>query len=255
MKDKQVIELYYRLESIETIDFKSPLPIKGETTPFCYSLDNGKLTIKLKQHCSSVEDAHHIVGDFLRSWEIDDAIRNGRKRIKFVFDDVKIIDPNNPNTKIIYSHGGITVGGGSGKVKSVYPCYPNPPNLFKISPDVITLWQRYERYLENHEPLQSMAYSCLTFLESHAGAKKGQNKRKKAEEIYKIDYAILDKLGDLTAKGDEKTIRKFQQINRPLNAIEIGWIEATVKTIIRRIGEMNSDAFLPIITMNDLPKL
>ena len=255
MGTEQVVELYYTLKTIETVDFKFPPPIEGETTSFKYSLDNGKLTIKLKQPCSSVEEAQNLVDNFLRSWEIDDAIRNGRRMIKFLFDNVKIIDPNNPNNTIIYSHSGLIVGGGLSDIKTTYPQYPNPPNLFKISPDVIILWQRYERYLEKHEPLQSMAYSCLTFLESHAGAKKGQNKRKRAEDIYKIEYAIFDKLGDLTAKGDEKTTRKFEQVNPPLTAIEIGWIEATVKIIIRRLGEINSDASLPIITMNDLPKL
>lgn len=251
MKNSQVIELYYRLERIKTVDFKSPPPIKGETTPFYYFLDNGKLTIKLKQHCSSVEEAHNLVDDFLRSWEIDDAIRNGRKRIKFVFDDVKIIDPNNPNNIIIYSHGGITVSGGSLNIISAYPCYPNPPVFLKVSPDVLTLWQRYEGYLENHEPLQSMGYFCFSLLKFRAGS------LEKAEKIYRIHFKVLKKLSELTStKGDEKTARKIDHGSsfEPLSAIEIEWIQATTKTIIRRVGEINT-ASLPVITMNDLPKL
>ncbi|MBU4230908.1 MAG: hypothetical protein L6277_15455 [Desulfobacterales bacterium] len=138
MKNSQVIELYYRLESIKTVDFKSPPPIEEEETSFNYSLNNGILTIKLKQPCSSVEEAHNLVDDFLRSWEIDDAIRNGRCRCEFKLYDAKIIDPNNPNNIIIYSHGGVSVGGGSSDIKTTYPRYPNPPKFFKISPDVIT---------------------------------------------------------------------------------------------------------------------
>jgi hypothetical protein len=51
MNDKQVVELYFKLKTSETDDLKSPPPIEGKTTSFCYFLDNGKLTIKLKQPC------------------------------------------------------------------------------------------------------------------------------------------------------------------------------------------------------------
>jgi hypothetical protein len=103
MGTEQVVELYYKLKTSETVDFKSPPPIEEEKTSFNFCLNNGKLTIKLKKYCSSVEEARNLVKDYLKSWEIDDAIRNGRKRIEFVFDDAKIIDPKNPNVTIIYT--------------------------------------------------------------------------------------------------------------------------------------------------------
>lgn len=253
MKNSQVIELYYRLETIKTVDFKAAPPIEGETTAFNYSLNNGKLTIKLKQHCSSVEEAQNLVDDFLRSWEIDDAIRNSRKRIEFVFDNVKIIDPNNPNNIIIYTGGVSLKIGGSGEMKSIYPRYPSPPNFFKISPDVQTLWQRYEGYLNNHEPLQSMANACRTFPISLAGNKKN------AAQKFAIDIKVLNKLGELTAenRGDKKSVRKFKSgvSPRPLSPIENEWIKAALMAIIRRVGEIDAAASLPIITMHDLPKL
>ncbi|MBU4230909.1 MAG: hypothetical protein L6277_15460 [Desulfobacterales bacterium] len=78
---------------------------------------------------------------------------------------------------------------------------------------------------------------------------------KRAKEIYRIDPKVLTKLSELTStKGDEKTGRKFKSAG-PLIAMEIRWIEATIKTIIRRVGEIDTAASLPIITMNDLPKL
>jgi hypothetical protein len=253
MNDKQVMELYYRLESIKSVDFKSPPPIQDETTAFYYFLDNGKLTIKLKQYCSSVEEAQNIVDNFLRSWEIDDAVRNLGCRFKFKLYDAKIIDPNNPNVFIIYSQGINYKAGGSGEIKFIYPCYPNPPNLFNISQDVITLWQRYEEYINNREPLQPMAYACLTFIIYLAGNKKN------AEKKFRIDIGVLKKLGELTAetRGDKKTVRKFKSgvSPRPLSPIEIEWIKAALMAIIRRVGEINTAPSLPIITMHDLPKL
>lgn len=253
MNDKQVVELYYRLETIKTVDFKSPPPIEGGTTSFTYSINNGILTIKLEQPCSSVEEAQNLVDDFLRSWEIDDAVRNGGCRFKFKLYDAKIIDHNNPNTTIIYTQGINLKCGGSGEIKFIYPCYPNPPNLFKISPDVITLWQRYEVYLNNHEPIQSMANACRTFIISLAGNKKN------AEKKFRIDIGVLRKLGELTSenRGDKKTVRKFKSgiSPRPLSPIENEWIKAALMAIIRRVGEIDAAASLPIITMNDLPKL
>ena len=145
MRDEQVIELYYRLECINNVYFSSPPPILGETSFFHYSLNNGKLTINLKQHCSNVEEAQNLVDDFLRSWELYDALLNERRRIRFVFDNVRIINPNNPNETIIYAKSGLILGSIS-ELKVTYPCYPNPPSIFNISPDVLTLWQRYEGY-------------------------------------------------------------------------------------------------------------
>jgi hypothetical protein len=257
MKNERVIELYYQLGTIKTVDFKSPPPVEGETTSFNYLLSNGKLTIRLKQYCSSVEEAHNLVDNFIRSWELDDAIRNGRRRIKFDLYDAKIIDLHNPNAIIIFTKGLSLKLGGSAEIKFIEPCYPPPPYLFKISADVLTLWQRYEGYIENHEPLQSMAYFCLTFLLSNSGTpKKGQKKLQLVEEIFKIEFGVLKKLSELTSiKGDLKTGRKFGSSTIPLTAAESEWIIAAVRAIISRVGEINSNPSLSIITMNDLPKL
>lgn len=245
----RVEKLYYRLEVINNLIFNSPSSIAGETSSFHYNLANDKLTITMKQDCSSVEEARNLVDDYLRSWEIDDALRRGIKRIKFIFDDVKIIDLNNPNSVIIYTEGLSLKLGGSGEVKFIEPSYPNPPTSFKISPDVLTLWQRYEGHLNNREPLQQMAYYCYTFFKSQTGGWKG------AAKTYRIDDKVLKKLSELSStKGDAKTARKFNSYG-PLSAVEIEWLRVAVRTIIRRVGEIDNDPSLPTITLNDLPKL
>src|SRR4029077_1846562 len=74
----------------------------------------------------------------------------------------------------------------------------NAPNIsrtsgeFRITPDVSTLSNRYWGYREGKEPLQAMAYFCLTVL--LAGAKG----RGKAAAMFRIDAAVLRKLGELT---------------------------------------------------------
>ncbi|MBI4643263.1 MAG: hypothetical protein HY743_05935 [Deltaproteobacteria bacterium] len=140
----------------------------------------------------------------------------------------------------------------SGEIKFVETIYPNPPNFFKISPDALTLWQRYEGYLNNREPLQSMGYFCFSLLKFRAGGLKN------AEKMYRINFEVLKKLSELTStKGDEKTARKFESVISlgPLSAVENEWIKTAVRIIIRRVGEIDNAPSLPIITMNDLPKL
>jgi hypothetical protein len=97
-----------------------------------------------------------------------------------------------------------------------------------------------------------MAYFCLTVIEAKAGS------RKQAAKLYRISKEVLSKLGELTSdRGDAQTARKIKQSSTltPLSSAESSWINAAVKTIIRRVGEIDLDPKLPEITMNDLPTL
>jgi hypothetical protein len=130
--------------------------------------------------------------------------------------------------------------------------YPSPPKHFRVNPDVDTLWHRFEGYAQGREPLLSMAYFCLTLLEARAGD------RKNVETMYKVHKKILDRLGELTTtKGDEKTARKVRKLSAlaPLTPSETIWVEAAIKAIIRRVGEVNSNPAVQMIMMNYLPSL
>jgi hypothetical protein len=139
--------------------------------------------------------------------------------------------------------------------------YPEPPKIFRVSPDVETLWHRYQMYLDGKDQLQAMAYFCLTLLELIAAgpsaARRGQGKRRiEASNMFSIEYDVLNQLGELTsAKGDQLTARKAQTTPIPLSEKERIWIEAAIKQIIRRIGEHSSGQTLPKIKMVDLPPL
>jgi hypothetical protein len=97
-----------------------------------------------------------------------------------------------------------------------------------------------------------MVYFCLTVIEAKAGG------RDQAVKLYRISKEVLSKLGELTSeRGDAKTARKMKQGKTltPLSPTESSWINAAVKAIIRRVGEIDLDPTLPDITMNDLPTL
>ena len=107
--------------------------------------------------------------------------------------------------------------------------YPPPPVAFHVTPEVEVLWDRFNRYIEQKEPLLSMAYFCLTLLE--------RGDRKAAAQAYNIDYSLLRKLGELTStRGDNATARKAT-VTKQLSGDEKSWIEQAIKSIIRHIAE------------------
>ena len=95
---------------------------------------------------------------------------------------------------------------------------PSGVTLNADDPDVLTMFHRYQGYLENREPLPAMAYFCLSMLERYLCAG-----RKKAATKYAIDFEVLREVGNLAAnKGGPETARKAQRawIGSPLTSEE-----------------------------------
>ena len=261
MRDPHVEELRYRVETAANVAYRNPPPIEVDEEEFSGRLEDGIFTCHMKLHYSSVGAAGGVVDQYLRAWEIDADLTLGRGEIRFIYEDTKVIDRNPPPPdapkvlqveavdKIAVSDTGVTLH--VTRVK-----YPDPPRIFRISPDVETLWCRYQSYLDGKEPLLSMAYFCLTVLEIRGGPDpnlKGWERRLAASKMFNIDMAILNKLGALASeRGDIANARKAQITAIPLSEKERAWIEATIKHLIRRLGEHGSGKMLPLITMADL---
>jgi hypothetical protein len=256
MRDPHVASLRYRLVPGETVTFDCPPPVERETGPFRVRLEDGVATFEMLEHHASEETARRCVEEYLRAWEIDVALRSGRAEVRFEFEDADIIDrdPPPPGTGVVIYAKTATAKAHIAAAHVTRSRYPEPPRAFVVSPDVETMWRRYEGYLEGREPLAPMAYFCLTVLVASAGG------RKKAAEKYVISRSVLSSLARLaTEVGDERTARKFDHLKdqRPHTGAEKAWIEAAVKALIRRAGERasNPGASLPEFTMSDLPKL
>ena len=123
--------------------------------------------------------------------------------------------------------------------------YPLPPTNFVVSPDVETLWQRYEGYLDGQEPVATMAYFCLTVAEWIAEGSRGR-----AAEKLGISLNLLDKIGELSNPG-----RKHTPDEEPVSDAEEAWLDKAVKLLIRRVGEVAADpsAAASKITLRDHP--
>jgi hypothetical protein len=176
----------------------------------------------------------------------------------FEFDKANIVDrnPPKPGEPIVFI-GHVTVGVGvEASVWTVYQNYPPPPSGFVMTPEVETMWLRYQMHLDGREPLASMAYACLTLLEGTTGVTTGF--RTAVCSKYGIEQAVRDKLGDLTSeRGGPLEARKMDHNSTgiPLTAREKQWIGEVIKALIRRKAEYDADptASRPLIRMADFP--
>jgi hypothetical protein len=256
MPDQRVMALYYRLETEDTLAFESPAAVHVQEEAFTIDLSDGQLVATMMRDCATEADARAVVEPFLRAWEISGALQFGRADFRFGFQkaDIEKLPPG-PGASV-HLHGFLRMSVDSRRlhVRAIRRAYPHPPTRFALSPDVEVMWHRYNAYVDGREPLLSMAYFCLSYLEWLAGGRSATATR------YHVETRVLSTLGALTATvGDARSARKFdrESENRPLTAEEQAWIEATVKALIRRVGEYSHEpASAPgRLAMSDLPPL
>ncbi len=257
MNDPEVVALFYRLVSQNDTFYDNPPDITQDLNDYRLQLCRGLLTIDMKKDCATEGAARKLVEPFLRAWEIYTALSEGRNAIRFKFERSKIIDraPDPPGQARLRSSVIVSAAGRlTGQLQLKRSHYPQPPNDFVLCPDAETMWRRYLGHKEGREPLNSMAYLCLTILEKNAGD------RKRAAVQYGFDHAVLSKLGYLCSEvGDDQTARKrsSQSHNRPHTAEEQTWIDAVIRSMVRRVGEYAHDPTRTFnsLTMSDFPPL
>jgi hypothetical protein len=259
MRDPHVESLRYRLRPSEGVTFDQPPPVQWDTDDFHMILEDNVATFEMQRHYPSEEAAREAVEAHLRTWQIDMALRSGSPEFgcEFETSDIMDRDPPPPGTpQVIDVKAAIAIAAVmSPTVHVTKKQYPEPPKAFVRSWHVETMWVRFQDYLDGGgEPLNSMAYFCLTVVEDSARG------RRSASRDYSIAEGVLRKLGELTSTvGSEKTARKMPAPDRrrPHSPQEIAWVEAAVKALIRRMGEIAYDPARawPQITMKDLPQL
>jgi hypothetical protein len=255
VNDPHVVSLTYRLEVGENLHFNNPPRLNHETEHFTVVLENGALVVAMKEHHPTVKSAQERVGPFIRSWELDNELQYGANAMRFVYETAELIDRNPPPPgafRGIQAADGISVSvaGVAAKMSVGKAAYPPPPSTFVASPDVITLWNRFQGYREGKEPLPAMAYFCLTVLEARGNGRTG------AAKLYQVHEGVLRKLGELTShRGDDTTGRKFLPTRPPLTPQEAGWVEDVMRALVRRVGEHATGAPLRQINMGDFRSL
>ena len=261
MRDPHVVTLQYRVVTDPLFEFKDPPPIEHEEAAFRLRLEDGTLRVEMKDHYATEAEARDVVDPFLDAWEIDAALKGRRRDLRFQFERVRVEDrePDGNGRMAETCEVGYRV---DVAVKAEAHEYPSPPARFVASPDVRALMYRYERYAMGRETLLSMANWCLTLVEqrgmaaAHAQGQAELTKRQSAARLYAISDDVLGLLGRLCAtRGDAVTARKFDPQGSALTPEETAWIEAAVRSLIRRVGEHDFDpaGVLARITMANLP--
>jgi hypothetical protein len=257
MRDPHVVALRYRLEVGSQLDLDNPPPVERELDSFIVRVDKGHVRVEMRDHFATVVAARLEVEPFLRSWEIKAALRYGPDALTFAFDGPEIIDrdPFPPGTSADESvAGAMTMAPGCTVVQFTRAEYPEPPDFFVASPDVVAMWDRYEHFLTGKgDLLTSVAWWCLATIQGRNGG------RQFAAAKYAISDTVLETLARLALVGDEKTARKRYagQMLRPHTPVEIAWMRSAIPRIIQRVGECAADPNVPWpqITMEDFPRL
>jgi hypothetical protein len=246
MNDPHVESLEYRfvVATDSPIAFKSD-PLDHETEDFTLHLERGRLAVSMKTHHATEKDAREQVERLLRSWEVDQALPYGRRVLRFDFEDAKIIDRKPSHTGGVIGMAGEVNIAGQIAVLRVSRQYPLPPVDFVASTNVLTLWNRYEQYVEGHDRLAGMAWFCF-----NTAVPKGPSEA--SSKSLNICRKVLKKLKDLAGGRGERKLPS----QGPYSAQEKEWLEAAIRMLIRRVGEIAAEAKeLRKITMADLPKL
>lgn len=258
MNEPVVESLNYILKTSDEMSFDNPPILEVDLPSFKITLENGNLNVKMKDYYSTEKQARTIVEPFLKVWELDNFLTYGRKELWFEFIDSKIVDKNpislDGSCKVIVKSMNLNCTLNPVKVHVTRNIYPFPPKDICYSPDVKSLNKRFEGFLNGKEPLLSMAYFCLTIIESIA------KHRALAGKTYSIQKEVLDILGKLTSeRGDKSEARKVKgRLSfEPLTESEKKWIIETIKLLIRRKAEydFNPNTKFTEITMDLLPEI
>jgi hypothetical protein len=251
MNDPHVERLHYTLRTAEHVSFNYTPPVDRDTPSYRIRLEGGKLTAEMKDHHATTESAVRAVDPFLRAWVIDTSLRLGKDSIWFEFAKADIIDRNPPPPDVVRYVTAVAVSHSTSVLiargKVVHGSYPSPPPRFKATPDVETMWFRYQVFLDGKEPLLSMAYAVLTLLEGSTGAKKDVHQA--LCDTYKIDRDVRKKLGDIVSqRGDAMEARKLggTASKTPLTTPEKTWVEEVIKALIRRKAEYDAEPSAPL---------
>lgn len=259
MNDPHVVALLYSIEHDDSVDYSEARQIEHEEEPFRVTIEDKVVRFELKDHYAREDAAREAVESYIRCWELETALRGRPGQFNLRFDRAEIVDrnppPPTPGVVNISAHirAGVPTVRATVTVTTPKP-YPSPPSgvtLDPYDPDAMTMFYRFEGYLENKEPLTSMAYFCLTMLDGYLC-----NGRRAAARTYGIDKNVLGMIGNLTAnKGGRGIARKASGIGFGLAREESRFLEEAVKAIILRVAAIAHDPEKrrPKITLSDLP--
>ena len=257
MRYPRVSALHYVIEHDSSIDYSAAQPLSRHEASFDLRVDDKRVCFTMKESYATAEEAREAIGPYIDGWELEAGLQHGPNKFKLRFGgaDLENLDsttgqvveqPSVPLPLVMIGEVRVTEG---------VPYYPSPsPIAVSFNPDVRSMFDRYLGYRGGREHLTTMAYFCLTVLETSTGQRRSS--RKTAAKHYGINKAILDRIGLLTSKKGGARARKAQGVRRELSQDETRFLDEAIKAIVRRAAEFANDPNVArrIITMQDLPQ-
>ena len=128
------------------------------------------------------------------------------------------------------------------------PCYPQPPSGLELTPDVESMYTRYIGYLQDKEPLASMAYFCVTVLvDPFAGIAE-------AAREYRVSRNVLCEIRKLSSTRGGRQARKADGKGQDLTDQERRFLKKATKAVIERAAQKDRSGS-PQITKSGLTHL
>ncbi len=107
--------------------------------------------------------------------------------------------------------------------------------MLKRTSDIDNMYHRYLGYRAGKEPLSTMAYFCLTVLESMVGrARKRTEKRQIAAEKFSVAVDVLNRVGDLSSEAGGPAARKQVDIDQHYAPDNEKFLRAAIQHMIFR---------------------
>ena len=253
MNDPHVEALLYRVVHDDVVNYRKAPPSQFDEPEFRGTVDQGQVRFEMRSHCATIEAARAIVEPYIAAWVVSAGLRAGPNEFNLAYLDAEVVD-REPTPGVVELS--FTVA--SKSAMEATPTldrgkYPEPPVGLRVNADVRSMYDRYEGYRLGQEPLDSMAYFCLTVVESRHAT----DRRAQAAQELAIDLQVLKRLGELVSeKGGDKPRKAGGLANRQSHT-EKTWIDNAVKAIIRRAAEVAYDPGkkYETITISDLPEL
>jgi len=277
MQDPHVETVSYAARESSTNKFQDGDPVVDEQEAFRVSLTKqGEgiiATFQMKEHFATEEAARTMTDRYIRALEVKAALveYGGRQVLHFGDSGAEMVDRSPPpapppvNGEQLLAGTASSRSSGSAELTQTPPPprpLPSPPGAFKCTPDVETLFNRYQQYVNGREPLPAMAYFCLTVVEAYAGIAAGAkgDLRKRASSKYYIAFDVLEQLDTITSEGGGPLEARKQDKVKPLSPLaedERSWVIAVIQRIILRVGEHDYDPQQELLElkMADFPTL
>jgi hypothetical protein len=230
---------------------EAPPPQPFRIGVFDASFEDGRWTFTPIEDFYSEEDARTALEPCLRVWEIEWDFDYGL-RVSFEFATCNM-EQSKRGAIGTKTTEGVLLNASSA---ITYTHYPSPPALrlhgSALAQEVRARWHDIE---DNPKKLLAGANLFLSTLENLFGGK-GKEVRKEAAYRLNVESEVLGKLGELSARNDDRYSSKNKGPVNRLTEDEEVWIRKAVPMLAKRIVEIESGLVgLRKITMNGLPSL